>query len=472
MRGLTPNHLVNDSVQVSLFHAEAPASVKNAMAGSAAASGFSLDDLVAMIAMLQQLMRHSADADIMLKAAYTARKLRDDVPLNGFQSNAMLIGFFIRWHVGNKNAHVVDLLENGGLSVPDMFEDWDEQMHYVTGKAREYEYKKAHDQKSNPRWNPMKRQFSFMDNFAITTEIILHYSDFWRTECARLKDLVATMDYGSTGRVLLKDFHLAALNGEWRFSESKEYLKEIGALEESDAGPRILVANYIEGPGNCMVATEHYRVCCPSDCEEHLQEIESAVAFPFASVDLLLSIVNNMTSGMDDEKPDVSPFLRMQLSQIAHVHGGKVPIHGRLFAQWLHYLFPRDCPFPHKSGVASDKYLNEYGSDSMASKEELSKVRPAHRTDMTDGKNLSAGSENVTAFADWMSEWSDDEELIAPKFHAPWEEFQPHRLVVVIVLVAALLAVGWLGRQDKLMGSNLHGQATKSLHHATNTFHV
>ena len=31
-------------------------------------------------------------------------------------------------------------------------------------------------------------------------------------------------------------------------------------------------------------------------------------------------------------------------------HGGKVPIHGRLFAQWLHYVFPRDCAFPYKSG--------------------------------------------------------------------------------------------------------------------------
>ena len=35
-------------------------------------------------------------------------------------------------------------------------------------------------------------------------------------------------------------------------------------------------------------------------------------------------------------------FMVNQLQSIAKEHGGKVPIHGRLFAQWLHYVFPRD----------------------------------------------------------------------------------------------------------------------------------
>merc|ERR1712203_151284 len=27
-------------------------------------------------------------------------------------------------------------------------------------------------------------------------------------------------------------------------------------------------------------------------------------------------------------------------------HGGHVPIHGRLFAQWMHFAFPLECPYP------------------------------------------------------------------------------------------------------------------------------
>merc|ERR1719388_238014 len=45
------------------------------------------------------------------------------------------------------------------------------------------------------------------------------------------------------------------------------------------------------------------------------------------------------------------PGLVHGLGEIAAVHGGRVPLHGRLFAQWLHYAFPRDCPFPHKAGT-------------------------------------------------------------------------------------------------------------------------
>ena len=35
-------------------------------------------------------------------------------------------------------------------------------------------------------------------------------------------------------------------------------------------------------------------------------------------------------------------FMVSQLQSIAKEHGGQVPIHGRLFAQWLHYVFPRE----------------------------------------------------------------------------------------------------------------------------------
>ena len=35
------------------------------------------------------------------------------------------------------------------------------------------------------------------------------------------------------------------------------------------------------------------------------------------------------------------------MEQVASHHGGKVPLHGRLFAQWLHHAFPRECPYPH-----------------------------------------------------------------------------------------------------------------------------
>merc|ERR1711869_78932 len=59
----------------------------------------------------------------------------------------------------------------------------------------------------------------------------------------------------------------------------------------------------------------------------------------------------------DDESPKFLPngALTLQLEQVAKTNGGTVPLHGRLFAQWLHYVFPRVCPFPYQTGEINPK---------------------------------------------------------------------------------------------------------------------
>ncbi|OLQ12231.1 hypothetical protein AK812_SmicGene3917 [Symbiodinium microadriaticum] len=54
------------------------------------------------------------------------------------------------------------------------------------------------------------------------------------------------IEHADTGRVLLKDFYGSALDGNWQFSESVDYLRELGALDESDpANKAVLIANYV-----------------------------------------------------------------------------------------------------------------------------------------------------------------------------------------------------------------------------------
>ena len=38
---------------------------------------------------------------------------------------------------------------------------------------------------------------------------------------------------------------------------------------------------------------------------------------------------------------------------IASHQGGKIPLHGRLFAQWMHHVYPRDYAYPHLSGTSN-----------------------------------------------------------------------------------------------------------------------
>ena len=53
---------------------------------------------------------------------------------------------------------------------------------------------------------------------------------------------------------------------------------------------------------------------------------------------------------------------------MADLQDGLVPIHGRLFAQWLHYVFPRECPFPHKTGSVLQVKPADFGADFVATK--------------------------------------------------------------------------------------------------------
>merc|ERR1719263_2324591 len=86
------------------------------------------------------------------------------------------------------------------------------------------------------------------------------------------------------------------------------------------------------------------------------------------------------------------------------MHGGQVPMHGRLFAQWMHHAFPRECPFPHLTGTINpqtpDEWMRETNQTNTLSKEEMEKhVNPSKVDEAADHKELP---------------WHHDEELLRP----------------------------------------------------------
>merc|ERR1719333_506898 len=74
-----------------------------------------------------------------------------------------------------------------------------------------------------------------------------------------------------------------------------------------------------------------------------------------------------------------------RLEEIANHHGGAVPLHGRLFAQWMHHVFPHECPYPHVSETTSqqtaDQWTSESGIEASATIEELSQFTNFTETD-------------------------------------------------------------------------------------------
>merc|ERR1719401_1494713 len=122
------------------------------------------------------------------------------------------------------------------------------------------------------------------------------------------------------------------------------YLQGAGLLDEVTipGTPQVLIANYFLGPSNCIGVSKYYSQCCISECEALQREIEAKIRAPSATPEELLGVVGNLSLPLAD-----NAVLTQKLHWISERHEGKVPLHGRLFSQWLHYVYPNECPYPH-----------------------------------------------------------------------------------------------------------------------------
>ena len=69
----------------------------------------------------------------------------------------------------------------------------------------------------------------------------------------------------------------------------------------------------------------------------------------------------------------LSAVLLARLDEIADFHGGRVPLHGRLFAHWRHHAYPRECLFPHVAGTTSPVSQAEFAGQVGMDKLEVSR---------------------------------------------------------------------------------------------------
>jgi hypothetical protein len=175
----------------------------------------------------------------------------------------------------------------------------------------------------------------------VVEEISEQYRSFNEHEC---EDLTQTLESeaDSPGKVALADFYKEGLHGAWNFTESADYLQALGALENAGSNPHVLIPNYVSSRPNCLATSSIYVVCCRSKCESMLSELENAAKAPLADPNQIMDVL-----GQQFDSTSVAG-----LKHVAKQHGGKVPLHGQDFAQWLHEVFPQSCPRPHTSGIS------------------------------------------------------------------------------------------------------------------------
>jgi hypothetical protein len=225
-----------------------------------------------------------------------------------------------------------------------------------------------------------------------------------------MKEELMSMDPDGTGRIPLPRFYAPSSTDVYKFSEGVEYLKQVGAYDASAAGgPRVRIANYMLGPSNCIASSTYYSICCISECEGLLNQVEAHVQAPTASPSRLLYLVREMSSSTVDSHRELPDVLVDKLQSIADHHGGDVPLHGRLFSQWMHHAFPNECPFPQiTEDVTALDPRTWKESKAVASQEERAKIAAQATDDV-----LSQNESSVASLADNVAAgllWSDDDQ--------------------------------------------------------------
>ena len=75
------------------------------------------------------------------------------------------------------------------------------------------------------------------------------------------------------------------------FRESLDYLRQLGALEETGRETFVFMPNYMLGPSNCDGTTSFYDLCCPNSCEVYKDKLEQALMSAADHVDAIARVV-------------------------------------------------------------------------------------------------------------------------------------------------------------------------------------
>jgi len=355
--------------------------------------GLGLHELTVLAATLEHLIHDEAVNRLSVVYEVHNFSMADRVPEVVLQD--LIDTYMTIFLVGSQNFTAATVSKGRALMV-DSYPGWHDTQKFSSQVRSSVVASKDLDSDFSPN------NFSFRAATEIVEEIGERYGRWQDSECRDLKSLLVKYEHAGTGRVLLKDFYGAALDGQWQFSESIDYLRELEALDESDpSNLAVFIPNYVNSHSNCVASSSIYSVCCINECEALLGHLEAKVAAPEAAPEQILDLVAALPSATIRAPRELSRPLADRLGEVAREHGGAVPLHGRLFAQWLHHAYPRECPYPHVAGkinpMTADEWMQARGQSVSATKEDMKRYLEAAPS-ATPATELP---------------WSSEEELVA-----------------------------------------------------------
>lgn len=421
-----------------------PAYVQDVFEQRLGGRGLGMHEVAILAATLEHLIHDEATG--RLKAAYRAHKIPLERRIRKDEAERVVDTYMVLFLLG----------ENGTALEPSAIKAKQDVIHKVYPTWPDSQKFTREVQESVIRTRAAEPAFtggrlSFNASAQIVEEIVERYGRWQDTECKDLKGALMKLEDGSTGRVLLKDFYGKAMGGAWQFTESVAYLRELGALDESNPGRHsVIIPNYINSRSNCLASSSIFSVCCLNECERLLGSLEREIGAPEAEPERLAELAVQLPSATVQAPRTLSEELRGLLQEVASQNDGLVPLHGRLFGQWLHLAYPRECPYPHRSGttnpMTADEWISERGGLAyQASADEMQRH--------IDGQHENATCSNASSCEEAASGatpgskplmWTAEEELIAPVPASRTGRWSPlcrkvASLMAVLSLAGALL---------------------------------
>lgn len=400
------------------FGRRVPARLYNLLHDRLENHGFDLLELSVMGALLERIVHTQVESrfNFTLKAL----NLNTSIIHRGNAFNAMET-YLATYIIGEKEEEQLDDQAAAKLMLFTKTQ-MDRGLLYTRWGASKKLLEKAADELA-----PEASTFDVETILAVLEKVADQFFHLENEECRSMRDrLVRLEDHEGTGRVPLGEFYRPTMREIFTgaFSESEGYLASNGALDEKDPQiKRVVIPNYLLMDSNCLASSGYYSVCCMDECENLMTQLETKLQAPMAEASDLLRIVPALTVPSVSVNYSITAELEQRLQGIAEHHDGKVPLHGRLFAQWMHHVFPRTCPFPHEAGAIAD------------ADHPLEATAHDMRRHIADVDAVSSKDKSRDEVLFGM--WSPREDLVEPAGHKP--KSSGELLTNVLMFCAALL---------------------------------
>jgi len=461
VNGLEPHGHQDENVaevhEAHILSEKAPAFVETLLEARRSDRGLSLSDAAVLAVALERLILN--ESSTLLQAAYSLNGKATSSELDEQEIHEILTSYLLIFERGQK-VNLTDSVSHRKYKkamsrLPSG--TWPVMVEFERDAVKSYD-----DARRGETTTVQDSTYSFSATSSIVEKLAHGYGKWQNRECQQMKQDLMSMDTDGRGSVPLESFYSKRESGRYQFEESVEYLKAVGAIDESGAGRRVRIANYLTGPSNCIATSTFYSVCCLNEGNAIMSELEGRLRSPTAPAQAILGALQDMSSHKR-EPLQLQSGMMQKLEGIAARHGGAVPLHGRLFAQWLHLVFPTEVPYPHvveETSMLSPKHWvgRKIVTTAAERREELQQERAMAASGQAADSELA---------------WTDEEALpVQEPLGQPrmasllaWARGAAQAALLLVVLRAALTAAGPAAAAfglDRFTAKGAYGRAKKN----------